>query len=117
MDTIKKGLRSVKTVAGLSDRRRSRSAAGALLELSVLAREKERLSHELAAAERRRREIQYRLTEIVEKEGRLKNFIKDPPQIQKISPAKNTDASSRPASRDDYPREVVRGVNTKEIHY
>ncbi len=106
MDTIRRGLRGVKTVAGLSDRRRSRSAAGALLELSVLAREKERLGHELAAAECRRNEIQYRLSEIGEKEERLKNFVKDPPQIQKITPAKTTQE-----------RAAVRGVNTREINY
>jgi predicted nuclease with TOPRIM domain len=106
MGTVKRGLRGVKTMAGLSDRRRSRSAAGALLELSVLAREKERLGHELAAAERRRNDIQNRLAEIAEKEGRLKDFIKDPPQIQDIAPAK---AASQ--------REVTRGVKTKEICY
>lgn len=106
MATVKRGLRGIKTIAGLSDRRRTRSAAGALLELSVLAREKERLGHELAGAERRRNEIQNRLADIAEKEARLKNFIKDPPQIQNIAPAKTA-----------HEREVFKGVKTKEINY
>jgi hypothetical protein len=74
----RKGVRSIKTMAALVDRRRSRTTAGALLEMSVLANEKERLRQELEAAERRRLEIEARLVEIEEKEGRLAAFLQDP---------------------------------------
>lgn len=106
MATARRSLRGVKTMAGLSDRRRSRSAAGALLELSVLAREKERLGHELAAAECRRNDIQERLAEIAEKEVRLKSFVTDPPQIQSF-------VSQRTARE----RKAASDVRTKEIAY
>ena len=78
MAIIRKSLRGIKTMAGLMDRRRSRSAAGALVEMSTLANEKERLNQELAAAQRRRTEIKARLAEIAEKESRLLRFVKNP---------------------------------------
>lgn len=65
-------------MAGLTDRRRARSCAGALLEMSALANEKERLHQELAAAQRRRQEIETRLDEIAEKQRRLQQFISTP---------------------------------------
>jgi len=106
MATPRRGLRGVKTMAGLSDRRRSRSTAGALMELSVLANEKERLGRELATAERRGTDIQTRLAEIAEKEGRLKTFIKEPPQVLEGVPPKAAVS-----------RESAKGVKTKEIGY
>ncbi len=78
MAIIRKSLRGIKTMAGLMDRRRSRSAAGALVEMSVMANEKERLRQELASAQRRRAEIKARLAEIAEKESRLLQFVKNP---------------------------------------
>jgi len=65
-------------MAGLVDGRRTRTAAGALLEMSILAKERERLDKELAAAGRRRAEIEARLSEISQKERRLQEFVKNP---------------------------------------
>jgi len=78
MAVPRKSLRGIKTMAGLVDRRRSRTSAGALLEMSALANEKERLHQELAAARRRRKEIKVRLTEIAAKERRLQKFLTAP---------------------------------------
>lgn len=64
-------MKSVRTMGRLVDRRRSRTAAGALLELSAMANEKELLHRELARWERRHVEITARLAEIQEKQARL----------------------------------------------
>ncbi len=87
MATARKGVRNVKTMAALSDRRRTRTAAGALLEMSALANEKERLNQELLVAARRRAEIEARLRDITEKEGRLQGFIKNPALVASLAPA------------------------------
>lgn len=99
MATARKHLRSLKTMAALVDRRRARTPAGALLELSVLANEKERLSKELAAARRRRTEIEIRLAEITEKEGRLHQFVKTGATATGAEPAA-TDAPRRWKSKE-----------------
>lgn len=66
-----KTARSVKTLGQLLDRRRARSASGALLELSAMANERERLEREQDRLARRRLEIQQRLAEMAEKEAWL----------------------------------------------
>lgn len=103
MATARKSLRGIKTMAALVDRRRSRTAAGALLEMSALANEKERLNQELAAARRRHDEIGSRLAEIADKEQRLQAFIKNPLLI--------TSALAAPTE------EKPRRVKTRELRY
>ena len=103
MATARKSLRSVKTMAALVDRRRTRTPSGALLELSLLANEKERLQQELRAARRRGEEIQTRLREIAEKEERLQRFVKNP--------ASSSDGGS------NLPTEAHPRVQTREISY
>lgn len=78
MSPARKCLRSIKTMAGLTDRRRTRTATGALMEMSVLASEKERLRTETEQARRRQLDIETRLAEIAEKELRLLAFINAP---------------------------------------
>ncbi len=103
MATARKSLRGIKTMAALVDRRRSRTAAGALLEMSALANEKERLNQELAVALRRHDEIRGRLAEIAAKEQRLQAFIKNPTLVATaLSPA----VEERP-----------RRVKTRELRY
>lgn len=58
-------------MAALVDQRRTRTAAGALIELSALANEKLLLDREVSRAARRDIEIQRRLKEIAAKEDRL----------------------------------------------
>ena len=58
-------------MAALVDQRRTRTPAGALIELSALANEKLLLDREVARASRRGIEIQRRLKEIAAKEDRL----------------------------------------------
>ena len=65
-------------MAGLVDGRRSRTSAGALLELSMLEMEKQRLVQEMQRAERRCAEIRGRLTEIEAKQHRLQRFVEQP---------------------------------------
>lgn len=101
MATARRSVRSIKTMAGLVDRRRARTTSGALLEMSVLAGEKERLQQELSAARRRRAEIENRLAEIAEKEGRLRALVKDPVPVRAA----------------DAPGTEARRIKVKEIRY
>ncbi len=70
-----RGVRHLKTLTGLVDRRHARTSSGALLELSMLATEKRRLKNEMQRAERRNDEIRSRLGEIDTKEQRLQVFV------------------------------------------
>ena len=71
----KRGVQHLKTLAGLVDVRRTRTCSGALLELSMLEMEKQRLMKEMHRAERRGAEIRGRLAEIDKKGLRLKRFV------------------------------------------
>jgi len=62
-------------MGALVDSRRTRTAAGALLELSALANEKLLLDKELERWTRRHVEIQARLSEIALKEQRLMALV------------------------------------------
>ena len=71
----KRGVRHIKTMAGLVDGSRTRTSAGALLELSMLEMEKQRLGLEMRRTEQRCSEIRGRLTEIDKKGLRLQRFV------------------------------------------
>ncbi len=86
MPIEKRGLQSVKTMNCLVDRRRIRSSAEALMELSVLANEKQRLHQEMERARRRITDIEQRLTEIADKETRLFRSVKEPPPVARVRP-------------------------------
>lgn len=75
MATEKRGVQHLKTMAGLVDARRTRTSSGALLELSMLEMEKQRLVLEMQRAERRCAEIRGRITEIAMKGLRLQRFV------------------------------------------
>lgn len=75
MATDKRGVQHLKTMAQLVDGRRTRTSSGALLELSMLEMEKQRLVLEMQRAERRCAEIRGRLTEIGRKGFRLQRFV------------------------------------------
>ncbi|HKI18762.1 MAG TPA: hypothetical protein VKA15_12825 [Isosphaeraceae bacterium] len=62
-------------MGALVDSRRTRTAAGALLELSALANEKLLLQKELERWTRRHQEIQTRLNEMALKEQRLMALV------------------------------------------
>jgi signal transduction histidine kinase len=66
---------STAAINAMLDGRRARTAAGALVEMSSLANERERLGKELERWERRRAEIEQRLAEIAAKEERLEAFV------------------------------------------
>jgi len=70
-----KGVRSIRTIGALVDSRRTRTPAGALLELSAIANEKLLLQKELERWNRRHSEIQERLREIAVKEARLMSLV------------------------------------------
>ena len=86
MASPKRGMQGVRTMGGLVDRRRARTSAGALMELSVLANEKKRLEQERDRVRRRQAEIDGRLAEIVDKERRLYEFVTKPRQDAKVAP-------------------------------
>ena len=71
----KRGVQHIKTMAGLVDGRRTRTSSGALLELSMLEMEKQRLVLEMQRAERRCAEIRGRVAEIDMKGFRLQRFV------------------------------------------
>lgn len=75
MAAEKRGVQHLKTMAGLVDGRRTRTSAGALLELSMLEMEKQRLVLEMQRAGRRCAEIRGRLIEIDKKGLRLQRFV------------------------------------------
>lgn len=75
MVSERRSVQHLKTLAGLVDGRRARTSAGALLELSMLEMEKQRLVKEVQRAERRGAEIRGRLAEIDKKGSRLQQFV------------------------------------------
>jgi hypothetical protein len=70
-----KGSRPIHTMSALVDRRRTRTAAGALLELSSMASEKQLLTREIERWARRNVQVQARLAEIADKERRLMRVV------------------------------------------
>jgi hypothetical protein len=74
----RKSVQNIRTMGALVDSRRTRSAAGALLELSAMANEKMLLQKELTRWTRRHKEIQARLGEIAAKEQRLMALVQGP---------------------------------------
>jgi hypothetical protein len=96
----RKSLRGLKTMGSLVDGRRVRTSSGALLELSILANEKERLNKELSVAARRQEEIVARLSEIAEKEQRLHTFVKNPEMVAKVSQTPLVDITSRVKAKE-----------------
>ncbi len=75
MATEKRGVQQIKTMARLVDARRIRTSSGALLELSMLEMEKQRLSKEMRRAEQRCLEIRNRMAEIETKQQWLQRFV------------------------------------------
>ena len=75
MTLEKRGVQHIKTMAGLVDGRRTRTSSGALLELSMLEMEKQRLVLEMRRAEQRCAEIRGRLAEMGKKGLRLQQFV------------------------------------------
>ncbi len=87
-------------MGAMVDGRRVRTSSGALLELSILSNEKERLNKELAVAARRQEEIVRRLTEIADKEERLQAFVKTPEMVAKVCPTLPTEAARRVKAKE-----------------
>jgi len=75
MAADKRGVQHLRTLGGLVDGRRSRTTSGALLELSMLEMERQRLTKEVQRAELRGTEIRARLAEIDRKGLRLHRFV------------------------------------------
>ena len=94
MATDKRGVQQIKTMGGIVDGRRTRTSAGALLELSMLEMEKTRLTKELERAQRRSLEIQARVLEIETKQVRLQRFVDRP--IAVFSSANSVMGSATP---------------------
>lgn len=78
MGPDRRGVQQIRTLAGLVDGRRSRTSAGALLELSMLEMEKTRLTKEMQRADRRCAEIRKRLGDIGVKQQRIQRFVEKP---------------------------------------
>lgn len=73
-----KGVQRIRTMGQLVDGRRSRTSAGALLELSMLEMEKTRLNLEIRRSDRRCAAIRQRMGEIEAKQNMLKRFVAEP---------------------------------------
>jgi hypothetical protein len=98
----RKGVGNLKTMRATLDGRRVRTGAGALMELAVLANERQRLQAELDRWDRRNAEIQARLVAIAERETRLMRSVELP-----------TPPGARPLPLAEMPRNVV----TRELTY
>jgi anti-sigma factor RsiW len=101
----RKGTHGIKTIRVLLDGRRVRTPAAALMELSALSNERERLRAELARWMRREVEITARLAEIADKEARLQVFLQQP-----LGAAETT---GRPLPLAEAPRNLV----SRELSY
>lgn len=73
-----RGMQQVRTMGSLTDQRRARTSAGALMEMSVLESTKVRLNLDIERTERHLGEIRQRVAEINAKQLWLKSFIDDP---------------------------------------
>lgn len=78
MATEKRGVLHIKTMAGLVDGRRTRTSSGALLEMSMIEMEKQRLMKEMLRSEQRCVEIRGRIAEIEAKQRRIQKFVEVP---------------------------------------
>lgn len=85
MATQTRGVQHIKTMAGVVDGRRTRSSSGALLELSMLEMEKQRLMKEMKRSEQRCVEIRGRIGEIEAKQCRLQRFVDKPHDVLQTS--------------------------------
>jgi hypothetical protein len=94
MASVKRGVQSIRTMGVLVDKRRARTPAGALLELSAMANEKQLLQRELARWGRRHAEIQVRLGEIAAKEQRLMAVVQNPSLTSSVTPLPPTEAAA-----------------------
>ena len=74
----RKGVRSIRTMGGIADRRRVRTPAGALMEMSALANEKARLVMEVSRWRLRETQIKAQLSEIEERRRWLASFCEVP---------------------------------------
>jgi hypothetical protein len=94
-----RGVRSIRTMGALVDSRRTRTAAGALLELSAIANEKLLIHKELERWTRRHVEIQTRLGEIAAKETLLMSIVQSqnvvPPSPSPSAPTTANSAGQR----------------------
>lgn len=78
MTIEKRGVLHIKTMAGLVDGRRTRTSSGALLEMSMIEMEKQRLMKEMLRSEQRCVEIRGRMVEIETKQRRIQKFVEMP---------------------------------------
>ncbi len=113
MATERNGVQGIRTMAGLHDQRRTRSKAGALVELSGLANEKLLLEREVARAARRGKNIQLRLKEIESKEARLMKVVRG-----ELSPQEGMGGSSpTPRPEPQSALEVLPGGRLKVCEF
>jgi hypothetical protein len=93
MSIERRGVDNLKTGIGVMNSRRDRTSAGALLELSMFAMERQRLGAEMRRAERRIREIAQRLSVIAFKGERLQRFVERYPDPETGGVAKHAPSS------------------------
>ena len=91
-----RGVRNLKTMAGMQDARRSRTASGALLELSMLEMERHRLTLEMQRAEVRSAEVRRRMEEIDLKAARLHLFVEKRSVSAEVASGPAVLAAARP---------------------
>jgi hypothetical protein len=109
-----RGVMQIKTMGGLIDARRTRTSAGALLELSMLEMEKERLKKEMLRAERRIGEIRARSHDIETKQQRLNQFVE---RSAEISPAVEAALTRSTASALPIHQAPADGFKRRQLSY
>lgn len=97
--TRQKGGRDLRTLAGIVDARRSRSSHGALLEMSMLEMERQRLLSEAIRLQRRCAEIAARIGEIERRQRRLQDFVAHPAPATAAQPPVSASAPANLRSK------------------
>jgi hypothetical protein len=110
MANEKRGLQGIRTMGALIDTRRTRTPAGALLELSAMANERLLLEKELKRQARRTGEINTRLGELAAKQQRLLALVQYPDAASSADSSESQAVSAPPA-------DVLQRMRVKEFSY
>ena len=98
MTVERRGVGNLRTMAGLVDGRRKRTSYGALLELSMLEMERQRLAGEIIRANLRSADINKRIAEIDTKKYKLLCFVeRAPASAETVTPGEIFPNFSLPA--------------------
>ncbi|MBI4864502.1 MAG: hypothetical protein HY815_30225 [Candidatus Riflebacteria bacterium] len=115
----RKGVGSIKTFAGMPDRRRKRTAHGAYVELAALALHRQRLLHEYKSAQKRNVEIEEQLRKLERVSMTIQRLAESPDEPLLEALREESRLRNEPEQNPDAQERGVRapGVREKEFVY